>query len=139
MTVFHRAGSRTTKQADAANFTGIVLADEVVASKLPLHLRCTRVSFTPGARTAWHTHPMGQVLYVLSGIGRYQEVGQKPVILQPGDTVVIPPGVKHWHGADAAHLFVHLAMLESDAAGETANWMEHVTDAEFAAEAMLPG
>ncbi len=139
MTTIHRASSRATKRAPAAHFTGTVLTDEVVAGAAPSRLRATRVSFTPGARTAWHTHPVGQVLYALSGIGRYQEVGQPPVVLQPGDTVIIPPDVKHWHGAAAGHLFVHLAMLETSAQGDVATWMEHVTDEDYAREAVLPG
>ncbi len=138
MTTFHRSSSRVTKRAPAEYFTGMVLTDEVVAGAAPSRLRATRVSFTPGARTAWHTHPVGQVLYVLSGIGRYQEVGKPPVMLQPGDTVVIPPEVKHWHGADADHLFVHLALLETSAQGDVATWMEHVTDKDYAQEAVLP-
>jgi quercetin dioxygenase-like cupin family protein len=137
MTIY-RAGIRKTKAAPASYFTGLVLQDEVVAGAAPSRLRATRVSFTPGARTNWHTHPIGQVLYVLSGIGRYQETGTPPVILSPGDTVIIAPGIRHWHGADADHLFVHLAMLETTAEGDVATWMEPVTDEEFAATAALP-
>ncbi len=138
MTIY-RAASRPTKKAPEKYFTGLVLQDEVVAGAAPSRIRATRVSFTPGARTNWHTHPIGQVLYVLSGVGRYQEEGKPPVILQPGDTVVIPPAVRHWHGADSEHLFVHLAMLETTEAGDVAEWMEPVTDQQFAEKAVLPG
>ncbi len=137
MTIY-RASARATKQASSANFKGLVLQDEVVAGAAPSRIRATRVSFTPGARTNWHTHPIGQVLYVLSGVGRYQEKGKPPQILQPGDTVVIAPAVCHWHGADANHLFVHLAMLETTESGDVATWMEPVTDEEFAREAVIP-
>jgi quercetin dioxygenase-like cupin family protein len=94
-------------------------------------LRATRVSFTPGARTAWHTHPVGQVLYVLSGVGHVQCEPEPAVILQPGDTVLIPPGVRHWHGAAPENLFVHLAMSETTDQGEATTWFEHVTDADY--------
>jgi quercetin dioxygenase-like cupin family protein len=94
-----KAGSRPTKPAPAEYFTGTVLQDEVVVGTPPSRLRALSVSFTPGARTAWHTHPVGQTLYVLYGTGRIQKLGEPPVMLCPGDTVVIPPDVKHWHGA----------------------------------------
>jgi quercetin dioxygenase-like cupin family protein len=94
-------------------------------------MRATRVSFTPGARTNWHAHPVGQVLHVLSGIGRYQQEGQALVALHPGDTVVIPPNVRHWHGAAPQHLFAHLAMSEVNDKGEGTAWFEPVSDADY--------
>ena len=84
-----KASSRPTKLAPADNFTGTVMQDEVVVGVAPSRLRATSVSFTPGARTAWHTHPVGQTLYVLYGSGRVQMVGAKPIVLSPGDTVHI--------------------------------------------------
>lgn len=127
-----RASARPTKEAPAERFTGTVLQDEVVVAKAPSRMRATVVSFTPGARTAWHTHPVGQVLYCLSGIGRLQFKGEPAQVLQPGDTAMIPPGVMHWHGASPDRLFAHLAMSESTETGESTSWFEHVTDEEYA-------
>jgi len=90
MTVL-RAGARSTKQAAAENFTGVVLQDEVIVGKPPSRMRATVVSFTPGARTAWHSHPVGQVLYCLSGVGRLCLKGQAPQVLNPGDTGITRP------------------------------------------------
>ena len=94
-----RAASRPTNKAPSANFGGLVLHEEVFAPEAPSRLRASRVCFTPGARTNWHMHAVGQILYVISGVGRYQTLGEDVQVLLPGDTVVIPPGVKHWHGA----------------------------------------
>ena len=94
-----RANARATRQQPATSFTGVVYADEIVVGEKPSRMRATRVSFTPGARTNWHTHPVGQVLFCLSGIGRYQEEGEGVVELRPGDTVIIAPDKRHWHGA----------------------------------------
>src|SRR5689334_1541766 len=107
-----RASARPTKQAPAERFTGVVLQDEVMVGKTPSRMRATVVSFTPGARTAWHSHPVGQTLYCLSGVGRVQFRGQPVQQLQPGDTVLIPPDTHHWHGAAPDRLFAHLAMSE---------------------------
>src|SRR5271154_1993938 len=118
--------SRPTKIAPPENFTGTVMQDEVVVGVLPSRLRATSVSFTPGARTAWHTHPVGQTLYVLYGSGRVQKAGEKPIVLSPGDTVQIPPDVKHWHGAAPDRLFIHLAISENTDAGAGTVWLEKV-------------
>ena len=90
----------------------------------------TRVSFEPGARTAWHTHPLGQALYVISGVGRVQAKGGPIREIRPGDVVWIPPGEKHWHGASPTNAMTHIAMQEA-ANGSYVTWMEHVTDAEY--------
>jgi quercetin dioxygenase-like cupin family protein len=127
-----RAGARSTKQAAAENFTGVVLQDEVIVGKPPSRMRATVVSFTPGARTAWHSHPVGQVLYCLSGVGRLCLKGQAPQILNPGDTGIIPPDTLHWHGAAPDRLFAHLAMSESGNDGQGTSWFQHVSDAEYA-------
>ncbi|MGD9830858.1 MAG: cupin domain-containing protein [Hyphomicrobiaceae bacterium] len=127
-----RAAARTTKQAPADKFTGVVLQEEVVVGKTPSRMRATSVTFNPGARTAWHTHPVGQTLYVLSGVGRVQEKGKPVQILQPGDTVIIPPNVEHWHGAAPDRLFTHLAMSEVTADGEGTTWLKHVSDEDYA-------
>ncbi len=128
-----RAADRPTKPAPAANFTGTVLQDEVVTGTLPSRLRASVVSFTPGGRTNWHTHPVGQTLFCLSGIGRVQREGEPVQALHPGDTVVIPPGVRHWHGAAPNRLFAHLAISENGPNGETTAWFEPVSDADYTA------
>ena len=130
MTVL-RASQRSTKQAPAANFTGTVFSDEVVAGKSPSRMRASVVSFTPGARTAWHSHPVGQTLYCLSGARRVQFEGQPVQELHPGDTVMIPPDTRHWHGAAPDKLFSHLAMSEQNDKGEGTAWFEHVADADY--------
>jgi quercetin dioxygenase-like cupin family protein len=131
MTKLIRAAHRTTKTQPNTNFTGVVFADEVVVGAKPSRMRATRVTFTPGARTFWHTHPVGQTLFCLSGTGRYQEEGHPLQELLPGDTVVIPPGAKHWHGSAPGHLFSHLAMSEINDKGEGTTWLEAVSDADF--------
>ena len=133
-----KASSRPTKLAPAENFTGTVMQDEVVTGASPSRLRATSVSFTPGARTAWHTHPVGQTLYVLYGSGRVQMEGGKPIVLSPGDTVLIPPDVKHWHGAAPDRLFIHLAISEVTDARKGTQWLEKVTDADYAQPAEQP-
>lgn len=129
-----RAAERTTKAAPASNFTGTVFSDEVVTGTPPSRMRASVVSFTPGARTHWHTHPVGQTLYCLSGVGRVQKEGEKVQALHPGDTVLIPPGVKHWHGAAPDRLFAHLAMSENGPNGEGTAWLEAVSEADYAAK-----
>jgi quercetin dioxygenase-like cupin family protein len=127
-----RASARPTKQGAAANFTGVVWQDEVVVGKAPSRMRATVVSFTPGARTAWHAHPVGQVLYCLSGIGRICiGKGSRPQALHPGDTVMIPPDTLHWHGAAPDRLFAHLAMSETGEGGAGTSWGEQVSEAEY--------
>ena len=90
------------------------------------------MSFEPGARTAWHTHPLGQTLYVISGVGRVQTKGGPIREIRPGDVVWIPPGEKHWHGASPTNGMTHIAMQEA-LDGVYSTWMEHVTDAEYSA------
>ena len=125
------AGSRPTKRAPADAFTGTVWQDPIIETPAPANLRAVRVTFEPGARTAWHTHPLGQTLYVVSGIGRVQSWGGPISEIRPGDTVWIPPGEKHWHGASAANGMVHIAMQEA-IEGNHVTWMEHVTDEQYA-------
>lgn len=128
----HRAGKRPTKQAPAENFTGVVLQDPVFVGTAPSRMRATHVHFTPGARTAWHSHPVGQVLYAVSGVGRVQLEGEDVQVLNPGDTAMIPPNTRHWHGAAPDMLFTHLAMSEVNDKGEGTSWFEHVSDADYA-------
>ena len=129
-----RANERATKTQPASSFVGTVYADEVVVGEAPSRMRGTRVSFTPGARTNWHTHPVGQTLYCLHGIGRYQLEGSPVVELRPGDTVIIPPQAKHWHGSAPGHLFAHLALSEVSERGEGTKWLEPVSDADYNAK-----
>lgn len=130
MTVL-RASNRPTKRQPAANFTGTVFSDEIVQGKSPSRMRASVVSFTPGGRTAWHSHPVGQTLYCLSGAGRVQFEGQQVQELRPGDTVLIPPNTRHWHGAAPDKLFAHLAMSETTDTGEGTAWFEQVRDEDY--------
>ena len=125
------SGSVPTKRAPASYFTGTVWQDPVIETPAPARLNATRVTFEPGARTAWHTHPVGQTLYVLAGSGRVQTEGEPVREIHPGDVVWIPPGEKHWHGAAPTTMMTHLAMQESEN-GSFATWLEHVTDAQYA-------
>lgn len=126
-----KASTRPTKAAPSANFTGTVLQDEVVVGTAPSRMRATSVTFTPGARTAWHRHPVGQTLYVLYGSGLVCRKGETPVAITPGDTVIIPPDVIHWHGAAPDRLMIHLAMSEVTETGAGTDWLEHVSDADY--------
>ena len=115
-------------------FTGTVWLDEIVTGAAPSRLKAIRVvSFEPGSHTAWHTHPVGQALHVLSGVGLVQLQGQPAQTIRPGDTVWIEPGEVHWHGAAPGHTMVHLAMQVADAAGIDVAWLAHVSDQEYAA------
>jgi quercetin dioxygenase-like cupin family protein len=126
-----RSSARKTNRAPAANFTGTVFSDEVVVGVSPSRMRGSVVSFTPGARTAWHSHPVGQTLFCLSGAGRVQREGEKVQEIRAGDTVIIPPDVRHWHGAAPDKLFSHLAMSELNDKGEGTAWFEHVSDEDY--------
>ena len=119
-----------TRRGPAASFTGTVWQDPVIEAPEPARLRVNRVSFEPGARTAWHTHPLGQTLYVLQGVGRAQTWGGPVRVLRPGDTVWIPPGEKHWHGAAPTNGMTHLAMQEAFD-GTAVVWLEQVSDADY--------
>jgi quercetin dioxygenase-like cupin family protein len=124
---------RGCRKGSSEWFTGTVWIDEVVAGASPSRFKVNRVSFEPGARTAWHTHPRGQALHVLTGVGRVQLAGQLIQKIGPGDSVWIEGGELHWHGADATHTMVHLAIQEADEQGVEAVWLEHVTDQEYSA------
>ena len=126
-----RAASRPTTKAEAANFVGAVLSDPVYAPEQPSRLRASRVTFMPGGRTNWHQHAVGQVLYVLSGVGRYQLEGESVQEIMAGDTVVIPPNVRHWPGSAPGTMMCHLAMSETDDQGRATSWFEPVSDADY--------
>lgn len=124
------AGSRPTRTAPAEWFTGKVEQDPIVEAEAPARLRAVSVRFDPRARTNWHTHPLGQTLYITSGRGRAQSWGGPMVELAAGDTIWIPPGEKHWHGAAPAESMVHIAMHEA-LDGTHVEWMEPVSDEQY--------
>ena len=126
-----RAGTVPTRRGPAEYFTGTVWQDPVIQAPEPARVNSARVTFEAGARTAWHTHPLGQTLFVLSGCGRVQSEGGPVREIRPGDVVWIPPGEKHWHGAAPTTMMCHLAMQEQ-VNGSAAAWTEHVTDAQYA-------
>jgi len=119
-------------------FTGNVYIDAVAAPSGPSRLSASSVHFTPGARTAWHTHPNGQTIYVLEGVGRAQRRGGTLEIIRPGDRVLFEPGEEHWHGAAPDRFMTHLALLEVDDDGKSADWGDHVTDEEYGASSATP-
>jgi quercetin dioxygenase-like cupin family protein len=124
--------TRPASQAASAEwFTGTVWIDTIVDENSPSRMRSASVHFTPGARTTWHRHPNGQVLYVTEGIGRAQERGGPVVEIRAGDTIVIQPGAWHWHGAAPQNFMTHIAMHEVGDDGKAAEWGEQVTDAEY--------
>ena len=112
-------------------FTGTVYIDTVATPSAGSRLQASSVHFTPGARTAWHTHPNGQTIYVTEGVGLAQRRGGPVEVIRPGDRVFFEPGEEHWHGAAANRFMTHLAMLEVDQEGRSATWGEHVTDEEY--------
>lgn len=124
------AGSRPTKKASSDWFTGTVWQDPIVQAPEPARVHALRVTFEPGARTAWHTHPLGQTLHVVSGVGLVGLRNEAPQLIRPGDTVWIPPGEEHWHGAAPETNMTHLAIQE-ELDGSAADWLEHVTDADY--------
>jgi len=130
-----RANGTATKRGPAEYFTGAVWLDEVSPMPAVSDVRVVLVTFEPGARTAWHTHPHGQLLRIVSGVGRVQKVGGAVVEVQPGDVIWFEPGERHWHGAAADRMMVHLAVQRTDEAGKSATWQEHVSDADDAAGA----
>jgi quercetin dioxygenase-like cupin family protein len=126
-----RNGSVPTRRGPASAFTGTVWQEPVASAPAPAMLKANLVTFEPGARTAWHTHPMGQTLYVTGGSGLIQVSGGRAEVIRPGDAVWIPPGEKHWHGARPANAMTHLAMQESPEGEEAVEWLEPVSDAEY--------
>ena len=129
---------RASKAGPEAWFTGAVWVESVVEPSVlgpEASLQAALVTFAPGARTAWHTHPRGQTLYVVSGVGWAQKEGEPAYAIQAGDVVVIPAGENHWHGAQAEHTLVHLAMQEKDEAGLSVAWGKKVSEQEYSAVA----
>jgi len=125
-----RCGAKPTRRGSADWFTGTVWQDPIIEAPAPARIRGARVSFEPGARTAWHTHPLGQTLHVVSGCGRVQALGGPVREIHAGDTVWIPPGEKHWHGAAPQTGMVHIALQEA-LDGKHVEWLEHVSDQQY--------
>lgn len=128
--VIARAGSQASTKGPAQNFTGSVRVDPLFGARAPSSVSGAAVSFEPGARSAWHTHPMGQVLIVTAGAGRIQQWGGVVEQIRPGDVIWTPPGVKHWHGAAPTTAVTHIAIQES-ANGKNVEWMEKVSDEQY--------
>jgi len=125
-----RSGSQTSRQGPAENFTGSVRVDPLFQANAPARASSSLVTFEPGARSAWHTHPLGQVLIVTAGTGRVQRWGDPVEEIRQGDVVWTPPGQKHWHGAAPGSSMAHIAIVEA-LDGKSVDWMEHVSDAEY--------
>ncbi len=116
-------------------FTGTVYIDAVAAPSEPSRIQAASVHFAPGARTAWHTHPNGQTIYVTEGVGRCQRSGGPIEVIRPGDRVFFEPDESHWHGAAPDRFMAHIAMQQVDEHGSAVTWGEHVSDAEYNAAA----
>lgn len=128
--IVQRAGSQPPAAGPAQNFTGTVRVDGRFQGSQPARISGGTVTFEPGARTAWHTHPLGQTLVVIAGLGLVQHWDGPAQEIKPGDTVWIPPGVKHWHGATAGAGMTHVAISEA-LDGKTVEWLEHVSDEQY--------
>jgi quercetin dioxygenase-like cupin family protein len=127
-----RSGTQPSAKGPAEFFTGSVRVDPLFEASEPARALGVSVTFEPGARSAWHTHPLGQTLIVTAGCGLVQSAGGPVVKIRPGDVVWCPPNEKHWHGATSTTGMTHIAILEK-LDGKNVDWMEHVTDEEYAA------
>lgn len=126
-----RAGTRSSTRGTADWFTGTVRIDPLFQAPEPARVAGASVTFEPGARTAWHTHPLGQTLIVTAGCGRAQREGGPIEEIRPGDVVQFAPNEKHWHGAAPTTAMTHIAIQEY-LDGKVVEWMEHVTDEQYA-------
>lgn len=133
-----RRGSQAPRQGPAENFTGSVRVDPLFQANAPARTSGSLVTFESGARSAWHTHPLGQVLIVTAGTGRVQRWGDPVDEIRQGDVVWIPPGQKHWHGAAQNSSMAHIAIVEA-LDGKAVEWMEKVTDAQYGAPLRAQG
>jgi quercetin dioxygenase-like cupin family protein len=124
------AGATSSRRMSPDYFTGTVWQDPIVEAPAPARIRAALVTFEPGARTAWHTHPLGQTLHVVRGSGRVQTWGGSIREIRAGDTVWFPPGEKHWHGASPTAAMAHIAIQEA-LDGVAVEWLEHVTEAQY--------
>ena len=127
-----RAGTQASSKGSAEWFTGTVRIDPLFQAHAPARAAGASVTFEPGARTAWHTHPLGQVLIVTAGCGRAQRWGGPVEEIRPGDVVWFPPGEKHWHGAAPATAMTHIAIQEA-LDGKVVEWLEKVSDEQYLA------
>ncbi|EYD75226.1 Transcriptional regulator [Rubellimicrobium mesophilum DSM 19309] len=125
-----RAGSLPSGQGPAEWFTGRVRIDPLFAAEAPSRMAGNLVTFEPGARTAWHTHPVGQTLIVTQGLGWVQREGERKEEVRPGDVVRFAPGERHWHGASASAAMSHIAIQEAHD-GQAVAWMEQVSDEDY--------
>ena len=125
-----KSNSRPTRKASSEYFTGTVWQDPIIEAAEPARVRALKVAFEPGARTAWHTHPLGQTLYIINGTGLIGLRNEAPQLIKAGDTVWIPPGEEHWHGASAANSMTHIAIQEA-LNGSVATWLEKVSDGQY--------
>ncbi len=125
-----RSGSRPSAAGSSDYFTGSVSITPVIEAPAPARVRAALVSFEPGARTAWHTHPLGQTLLVTEGVGLAQVWGGPVEEIRKGDTVWFPPDEKHWHGASPSTAMTHLAIQEG-LDGSAVDWLEQVTDEQY--------
>jgi quercetin dioxygenase-like cupin family protein len=128
--VIKRNGSQAATKGDADHFTGVVRVDPLFQAPDPARVVSASVTFEPGARTAWHSHPLGQTLIVIAGCGRVQSLGGSIEEIRPGDVIWAPPSEKHWHGAAPSTAVTHLAIQEQ-LEGKTADWMEKVSDEQY--------
>jgi quercetin dioxygenase-like cupin family protein len=128
----YSCGSRPTRRAPAESFTGTVWQEPIIEAPAPARVRAGLVRFEPGARTAWHTHPLGQTLIVTAGCGLAQREGGRVEQIRPGDVVWFAPGEKHWHGAGPTTAMTHIAIAEA-LDGKVVDWLEHVSDAQYRA------
>jgi quercetin dioxygenase-like cupin family protein len=126
-----RAGSQASVKGPGDWFTGVVRIDPLIQAAAPARVQSASVTFEPGARTAWHTHPLGQTLIVVSGVGRAQREGGPVEEIRPGDVVWFSPGEKHWHGAAATIAMTHIAIQEH-LNGKPVDWLEKVTEEQYA-------
>ena len=133
-----RSGSQPSRQGPAENFTGSVRVDPLFQANAPARASGALVTFEPSARTAWHTHPLGQILIVTAGTGRVQRWGDPIEEIRKGDVVWIPPGQKHWHGARPNSSMAHIAIVEQ-LDGKSVEWMEKVSDAQYSEPARAQG
>jgi quercetin dioxygenase-like cupin family protein len=127
-----RSGSQPSGKGPAEYFTGNVRIDPLNQTTAPARVLAVTVTFEPGARTAWHTHPLGQTLIITSGCGWVQSEGGPKQEIRPGDVVWCPPGEKHWHGATPTSAMTHIAIVEQ-LDGKTVEWMEQVSDEQYQA------
>jgi quercetin dioxygenase-like cupin family protein len=125
-----RAGSQPSQKGPADWFTGTVRIDPHFVATEPGRTSASSVTFEPGARTAWHTHPLGQTIIVTAGAGWAQIEGEPVEEIRPGDVIQFPPGVRHWHGATATTAMTHIAIQEAKD-GKAVDWLEKVTDAQY--------